>query len=120
VSTVTDPGAAQLSPYRLWGRLAVAATFWVALYVANRPAWDKLTYEVVGLDEDSIFGSAVHLFLFDATKIVPLSSGIIFVVTVSRSFVTTEHTSRHSSPTDDQTRSLDRHHSRVGMTGATT
>ena len=51
---------------------------WITLYVANRPTWDKLIYDVGGLDEESRVGSAVHFFLFDTTKIMLLLSGIIF------------------------------------------
>ena len=70
---------------------AVAVTWW-ALYRINRPVWDTVVYDLAGLDPDSRLGSGVHFFCYDTTKIVLLLTGIIFVVTVLRSFMSIERT----------------------------
>jgi uncharacterized membrane protein YraQ (UPF0718 family) len=48
--------------------------------------------DVAGLDLDTRFGSAVEFFVYDTVKILLLLSGIIFVVTVLRSFMSVERT----------------------------
>ena len=72
--------------------LAVAAVIWVALYQVNEPFWDWLIYDVLGLDPASPLGSGLHFFFYDSVKIVLLLVGIIFLVTVLRSFMTLERT----------------------------
>lgn len=80
------------SPVRRWGTRAALAAGWVALLVANRPFWDWLLGDVFGLDLSSRLGSGVHFFLYDSAKIVLLLVGIIFAVTVLRSFMSVERT----------------------------
>ena len=92
MSAVTTRPNAPTSRARLWGYATVASVVWVALYMANRPLWDWLVYDVGGLAETTRLGSAVHFFLFDTAKIMLLLTGIIFVVTVLRSFITIERT----------------------------
>lgn len=75
-----------------WSALVVAAAAWWALYVANEPFWDWFLGGVIGLDLSSRWGSGVHFFFFDTAKIILLLSGIIFVVTVLRSFMSVERT----------------------------
>ena len=72
--------------------LVTAALIWVALYQSNEPFFDWLVYEQFGMDSASAIGSGVHFFLADSVKIVLLLIGIIFVVTVLRSFMTLERT----------------------------
>ena len=70
----------------------VVALAWLAALRVNEPVWDAVVYRWVGLDESSRVGSAVHFFLADTVKIGLLLVGIIFAVTVLRSFVTLERT----------------------------
>lgn len=71
---------------------AAALAGWVALLQLNTPVWDRVVYDWAGLDADSRAGSAVHFFLADTVKIVLLLVGIIFAVTVLRSFASLERT----------------------------
>ncbi|WP_225752606.1 permease [Actinotalea sp. Marseille-Q4924] len=80
------------TPTRRWVSLAAAAAVWLALYRVNRPLWDWVVGDVVGLDLGSRLGSGVHFFLYDTVKIALLLVGIIFVVTVLRSFMSVERT----------------------------
>ncbi len=72
--------------------LAGAAVVWVLLYAANGPAFDWFVYRGLGLPAGTRLGDAVHFFLFDSVKIVLLLVGIIFLVTVLRSFFSVERT----------------------------
>jgi len=80
------------TPTRRWVGLGVAAVAWFAAYELNRPLWDWLVFDVVGLDPESRLGSGVHFFFYDSVKIALLLVGIIFVVTVLRSFMSVERT----------------------------
>lgn len=77
---------------RLWGGLALVATAWTALYVVNEPFWTWLLGGVAGLDLASRLGSGVQFFFFDTVKILLLLTGIIFLVTVLRSYMSVERT----------------------------
>ncbi|MEA3511492.1 MAG: permease [Actinomycetota bacterium] len=73
--------------------MVVAAVFaWAVGYLLNGQFWDLVVYDVIGLDPESRLGEAVHFFVYDTTKILLLLGGIIFIVTVLRSFVTIERT----------------------------
>lgn len=77
---------------RRWGPVGAAAVTWWLLYHYNRPFWDWGMFEVLGLDPASHWGSGIHFFFYDVTKIMLLLSGVIFVVTVLRSFMSVERT----------------------------
>ncbi len=77
---------------RRWGGLSAAAVAWVVLYQANLPFWEWLLGDVAGLDLGSRVGDSLLFFCYDITKIVLLLTGIIFVVTVGRSFMSVERT----------------------------
>jgi hypothetical protein len=91
MSTATTPDTRQHS-LRRWGGLIVAAVIWWALYLLNQPFWDWLVGRVVGLDLTSRLGSGVNFFFLDTVKILLLLAGIIFIVTVLRSFMSVERT----------------------------
>ena len=77
---------------RRWVGLGAAALGWCALYEVNGPLWDWLVYDVAGLAPASRLGSGVHFFFEDSIKIALLLVGIIFAVTVLRSFMSVERT----------------------------
>ena len=85
--------------------LVGAAFAWWFLYRVNGPVWDWAVYRAAGLDPDGRLGETIHFFVFDTTKILLLLSGIIFIVTVLRSFMSLERTrallggKREGSPT---------------------
>ena len=72
--------------------LAGAALVWLLLYRLNEPFWDWLIYTALGLSPESAAGSALHFFGYDVVKITLLLVGIIFIVTVLRSFMSLERT----------------------------
>jgi len=77
---------------RLWVSLAGVALLWVVLYGVNGPFWNWLLFDVIGLDPDERLGETIRFFVFDTTKILLLLSGVIFVVTILRSFMSVERT----------------------------
>ncbi|MEZ5217346.1 MAG: permease [Ilumatobacteraceae bacterium] len=72
--------------------VGVAALVWAALYELHDRFWTWLVFDVVRLDPESRLGDAVHFFVYDVTKIALLLTGVIFVVTVLRSFMSVERT----------------------------
>lgn len=72
--------------------LAAAGVAWVAVYWLNGQAWDWLLYQVVGIDPDARSTKTLHFFLYDTVKIALLLTGIIFVITVARSYMSVERT----------------------------
>ncbi len=91
-TTVASPPAPPSSAVRRWFLVAVGVVSWWMLYRFNRPFWDWLLFDVVGLDADTRQGESIHFFCYDVTKIALLLTGIIFVVTVLRSFMSVERT----------------------------
>ena len=75
----------------LW-LLGAGAVAWLALYEALAPFWDRLLYGVLALPRGPRWSDAVHFFCFDATKILLLLVGIVFVARFLRSFLSIERT----------------------------
>ncbi|NBM21167.1 permease [Streptomyces sp. GC420] len=72
--------------------LSAAAAAWAAAYWTNGRLWDLLLYDAAGMDPKARLTETVHFFLYDTVKIALLLTGIIFVVTVLRSFASVERT----------------------------
>jgi uncharacterized membrane protein YraQ (UPF0718 family) len=68
------------------------AAAWVAVYRVNGPAWDTLLYGLAGMDRQARLTETLHFFGYDTVKITLLLVGIIFVVTVARSYMSIERT----------------------------
>lgn len=77
---------------RRWTLVGGAALGWVAAYWTNEVVWTWLYGTVLGWDLAAGWGSIIHFFSYDTIKIALLLSGIIFVVTVLRSFMSVERT----------------------------
>lgn len=75
-----------------WLSLAAVVVAWVAAYAINERVWTWLYGSVLGWRLDAGWGSIVHFFCYDTIKIALLLTGIIFVVTVLRSFMSVERT----------------------------
>jgi hypothetical protein len=78
---------------RGWGLTAVAATgAWAVAYWLNGPLWDLVFYHLLRLDRTERLAESLHFFFYDTVKIALLLTGIIFVVTLLRSFMSLERT----------------------------
>ncbi len=85
----TPPPHANL---RRWSPVAAAAVTWSLLYHYNRPFWNWAIFDVAGLTKTSRTGESVHFFFYDTTKIALLLAGVIYGVTILRSFMSVERT----------------------------
>ena len=79
---------------RSFALLGGAAVLWWLAYSHLHPLANFLTYDLLGLDAEGHLGSAVSFFLYDVPKILLLLGGMIFLITLLRSFVTPEQTRR--------------------------
>jgi uncharacterized membrane protein YraQ (UPF0718 family) len=69
-----------------------AGVAWVGLYVLNEHLWDGLLYGALGMDPADRVTETIHFFLYDTAKIILLLVGIIFIVTILRSYMSIERT----------------------------
>jgi uncharacterized membrane protein YraQ (UPF0718 family) len=70
---------------------AAAVAWWVA-YSLLLPFTQWLAYDVVGLQRGSHLGESVAFFIYDVPKILLLLSGMIFLISIIRSFFSAERT----------------------------
>jgi uncharacterized membrane protein YraQ (UPF0718 family) len=89
---IVQPPGSPSTAVRRWLPVAAAAVVWWFLYSHNRPFWDWVVFDLMGLEETSRLGESVHFFFYDITKIALLLSGVIFAVTILRSFMSVERT----------------------------
>lgn len=75
-----------------WMLVAIGVGLWVLAYRVNDPLWDWTVHDLLGLEPGTHLGDGVRFFFFDTVKIALLLGGIIFVVTLMRTFVTVERT----------------------------
>ncbi len=80
------------SDRRAWWGVAGLTAVWLGLFAANGWVWDRVLFGLLGLDETSRLGDGVHFFAYDTVKIGLLLCGVIFVVTVLRTFISVERT----------------------------
>jgi uncharacterized membrane protein YraQ (UPF0718 family) len=72
--------------------LAGGAVLWISLYLLNENVWDWILYGGFGMTPHARATESVHFFLYDTIKIALLLVGIIFAVTVLRSYMSVERT----------------------------
>ena len=75
-----------------WGTLAGAAAAWAAAYWVNGWLWDRVFYDLLGMAPTDRLTETLHFFFYDTVKIALLLAGIIFVVTILRSYMSIERT----------------------------
>ena len=78
--------------WRAWGLVALAAVVWFTLYNIVQPFADWIAYGLLGLSKDSHLGQSLAFFLYDVPKIILLLGGMIFMITMLRSFFSAEQT----------------------------
>ena len=75
-----------------WLTVAASAAAWVAAYWVNGWLWDRLLYDALGMAPAARLTETIHFFLYDTIKIALLLVGIIFIITVLRSYMSIERT----------------------------
>jgi uncharacterized membrane protein YraQ (UPF0718 family) len=92
---VTVPTLAERGPShgtRRWVTLSAATVLWVLAYQLNLRWWNWAIYDAIGLQRGTRVADSVHFFVYDVTKIALLLTGVIFLVTILRSFMSVERT----------------------------
>ncbi len=74
--------------------VAVVAVIWWFAYNSLQPIADFITFQLLKLSPESQIGSSLNFFFYDVPKIILLLSGMIFVITTLRSFITPEQSRR--------------------------
>ena len=74
------------------GTLAGATTLWAVAYWVNGWLWDWIFYDLFAMPPTDRLTSTLHFFFYDTVKIALLLSGIIFVITILRSYMSIERT----------------------------
>lgn len=77
---------------RAIGIVSAMAILWYATYTLIQPLANWLTFDLLRLPADSQLGESVAFFLYDVPKILLLLGGMIFLITVIRSFFSPEQT----------------------------
>jgi uncharacterized membrane protein YraQ (UPF0718 family) len=72
--------------------LGVIVAAWFALYNLIQPFADWLTYTLLHLQTGSHLGQSVDFFLYDVPKMMLLLSGMIFLISILRTFFSPERT----------------------------
>lgn len=88
-SSVSAPKSSNV---RLAALLVLAAAVWVAAYNFIQPLADWIAYSALNLARGSHLGDAVAFFLYDVPKILLLLSGMIFLISIVRTFFSPERT----------------------------
>ncbi|PID86025.1 MAG: hypothetical protein CSA11_06970 [Chloroflexi bacterium] len=72
--------------------VVATAVLWLLVWRQLQNLADWLTYSFIGLQPGSHLGDSINFFLYDVPKILMLLAGMIFIVTLIRSFFSPEQT----------------------------
>ncbi len=81
-----------VSTKRIFVLVAILIVAWLIAYNLIGPLANWLTYSALGFEQDSGFGASLAFFLYDVPKIMLLLSGMIFVISIIRTFFSPERT----------------------------
>jgi uncharacterized membrane protein YraQ (UPF0718 family) len=81
-----------ISSRRLYLLVAVLIVLWFIAYNAIQPLANWLAYTAIGLSTESHLGEALAFFLYDVPKILLLLSGMVFAISIIRTFFSPERT----------------------------
>ena len=91
MTTLTSPSVPQPNK-RTFFILTTAVVFWLAAYNLIQPLANWIAYEALGLAPDSRLGESLAFFLYDVPKILLLLSGMVFLISIVRTFFSPERT----------------------------
>ncbi|MDO9301082.1 MAG: permease, partial [Anaerolineales bacterium] len=89
--TTLSPASSH-SNKRLSVMLGVAVIAWLVAYNLIQPLADWISYSALGLARDSRLGESLAFFLYDVPKILLLLSGMVFAISIVRTFFSPERT----------------------------
>ena len=79
-------------PWRMIGLLASALIAWVAAYSVIQPLANWIAYNLFAQRQGSRLGDALAFFFYDVPKIILLLGGMIFLISLLRTFFSAEQT----------------------------
>jgi uncharacterized protein len=91
LATVLNP-ISENKDRRMFTLVGLAAIGWIAAYNLIKPLADWITFTVLNLPVDSRLGESLAFFLYDVPKILLLLSGMVFVISIIRTFFSPERT----------------------------
>ena len=74
--------------------LLIATALWIGAYNLIQPLANWLTFSLFGLDPASKLGESLAFFFYDVPKILLLLSGMVFVISVIRTYFSPERARR--------------------------
>jgi uncharacterized membrane protein YraQ (UPF0718 family) len=77
---------------RIFFAIGLAAIAWYVAYTILQPVTEYITFDILRFERGSHLGESVAFFLYDVPKILLLLSGMIFVITIIRTFFSAERT----------------------------
>jgi uncharacterized protein len=86
------PRPSHSSQFRTVVLVGVIVVAWLALYNLIQPFSNWITYSLIRLQTGSHLGESVAFFLYDVPKILLLLSGMIFLISILRTFFSPERT----------------------------
>jgi uncharacterized protein len=90
--TILSSPSLPRSNKRLFATLGFVLAAWLAAYNLIQPLADWISYSALGLARDSHLGESVAFFLYDVPKILLLLSGMVFAISIVRTFFSPERT----------------------------
>jgi hypothetical protein len=91
MTTLSTPSL-HSSNRKLYITLIVALVAWLFAYNIVQPLADWVSYTALGLAPDSRLGESIAFFLYDMPKILLLLSGMVFLISIVRTFFSPERT----------------------------
>jgi uncharacterized membrane protein YraQ (UPF0718 family) len=91
MATLTSPSIHPPNK-RLFVNLTAAIIAWLIAYNIIQPIADWVAYTALGLARDSQLGESLAFFLYDVPKILLLLSGMVFAISIVRTFFSPERT----------------------------
>jgi len=90
--TILTPASFPHTNKRLFAIMAAVVVAWLVAYNIIQPIADWISYSVLGLARDSRLGESLAFFLYDVPKILLLLSGMVFAISIVRTFFSPERT----------------------------
>jgi uncharacterized membrane protein YraQ (UPF0718 family) len=90
--TVIPLQSTEHSPRRIYLWVGLAAIGWILAYNLIKPLADWIAYDALNLPVDSQLGTSIAFFLYDVPKVLLLLTGMVFVISIIRTFFSAERT----------------------------
>ncbi len=90
--TTLTPSSLTHTNKRLFAILVAVVLAWLVAYNIVQPLADWISYSALGLARDSRLGESLAFFLYDVPKILLLLSGMVFAISIVRTFFSPERT----------------------------